>query len=219
MINKSYTVIVCENNIQVNDIQLTFKKKSNNNVLKIPKIITIDNWLASEYQDYLIIEKIKELYVLNGIEEKIIWEDIINSDLKKRQESKVSDITNIAQQAINANRIISTYHIDAKELQKKMAYKEPKYFLEWRNEFQKECLKKGLTTKYDFINKFTELQQEKIIIKNEKILLISFDESKNSHKKLITELSKNNEISDDLANKKIKCVPTQNAYQNYDHEI
>ena len=118
MINESYTVIVCENDIQVNDIRLTFKKQSNSNVLKIPKIITIDNWLASEYQDYLIIEKIEELYVLNGIEEKIIWEDIINSDLKKRQESKVSDITNIAQQAINANRIISTYHIDAKELQK-----------------------------------------------------------------------------------------------------
>ena len=166
MINESYTVIVCENDIQVNDIRLTFKKQSNSNVLKIPKIITIDNWLASEYQDYLIIEKIEELYVLNGIEEKIIWEDIINSDLKKRQESKVSDITNIAQQAINANRIISTYHIDAKELQKNMAYKEPKYFLEWRNEFQKECLKKGLTTKYDFINKFTEFQQEKVIIKN-----------------------------------------------------
>ena len=116
MINESYTAIVCENDIQVNDIRLTFKKQSNSNVLKIPKIITIDNWLASEYQDYLIIEKIEELYVLNGIEEKIIWEDIINSDLKKRQESKVSDITNIAQQAINANRIISTYHIDAKEL-------------------------------------------------------------------------------------------------------
>ena len=109
---------------------------------------------------------------------KLSGEDIISSDLKKRQESKVSDITNIAQQAINANRIISTYHIDAKELQKNMAYKEPKYFLEWRNEFQKECLKKGLTTKYDFINKFTEFQQEKVIIKNEKILLINFDESK-----------------------------------------
>ena len=219
MINESYTAIVCENDIQVNDIRLTFKKQSNSNVLKIPKIITIDNWLASEYQDYLIIEKIEELYVLNGIEEKIIWEDIINSDLKKRQESKVSDITNIAQQAINANRIISTYHIDAKELQKNMAYKEPKYFLEWRNEFQKECLKKGLTTKYDFINKFTEFQQEKVIIKNEKILLISLDDSKCSYKRLIKELSKNNEISDDLANKKNKCVPTQNAYQNYDHEI
>jgi len=147
MINESYTAIVCENDIQVNDIRLTFKKQSKSNVLKIPKIITIDNWLASEYKDYLIIEKIEELYVLNGIEEKIIWEDIINSDLKKRQESKVSDITNIAQQAINANRIISTYHIDAKELQKNMAYKEPKYFLEWRNEFQKGMFKERTNDK------------------------------------------------------------------------
>ena len=37
MINESYTAIVCENDIQVNDIRLTFKKQSNNNVLKNPQ--------------------------------------------------------------------------------------------------------------------------------------------------------------------------------------
>ena len=106
MINKSYTIIVCENEIQSNDIRHIFKKQSNINVLKIPKIITLDNWISSEYQDYLIIEKIDELLVLNGVEEKIIWEKIIGNDLKQRQEKKVTDVTNIAQQAINANRII-----------------------------------------------------------------------------------------------------------------
>ena len=111
MINKSYTIIVCENEIQSNDIRHIFKKQSNINVLKIPKIITLDNWISSEYQDYLIIEKIDELLVLNGVEEKIIWEKIIGNDLKQRQEKKVTDVTNIAQQAINANRIISTYQI------------------------------------------------------------------------------------------------------------
>ena len=132
MINKSYTIIVCENEIQSNDIRHIFKKQSNINVLKIPKIVTLDNWISSEYQDYLIIEKIDELLVLNGVEEKIIWEKIIGNDLKQRQEKKVTDVTNIAQQAINANRIISTYQIDTSELKDYIAYKEPKYFLEWR---------------------------------------------------------------------------------------
>ena len=116
MINKSYTIIVCENEIQSNDIRHIFKKQSNINVLKIPKIITLDNWISSEYQDYLIIEKIDELLVLNGVEEKIIWEKIIGNDLKQRQEKKITDVTNIAQQTINANRIISTYQIDTSEL-------------------------------------------------------------------------------------------------------
>ncbi|MBT7690252.1 MAG: hypothetical protein HN585_05195, partial [Nitrosomonadales bacterium] len=108
MINNSYSIVVCENEIQANDIRLTYKKQSKINVLKIPKIKTLDNWIASEYQDYLMIEKVKkELFILNGIEEKIIWERIIRNDLKKRQENKVTDITNIAQQAINANRILS----------------------------------------------------------------------------------------------------------------
>ncbi|MGY8854688.1 MAG: hypothetical protein ACKVHZ_00700, partial [Burkholderiales bacterium] len=116
MINKSYTIIVCENEIQSNDIRHIFKKQSNINVLKIPKIITLDNWISSEYQDYLIVEKIDELLVLNGVEEKIIWEKIIGNDLKQRQEKKITDVTNIAQQTINANRIISTYQIDTSEL-------------------------------------------------------------------------------------------------------
>ena len=135
MINKSYTIIVCENEIQSNDIRHIFKKQSNINVLKIPKIITLDNWISSEYQDYLIVEKIDELLVLNGVEEKIIWEKIIGNDLKQRQEKKITDVTNIAQQTINANRIISTYQIDTSELKDYIAYKEPKYFLEWRSEF------------------------------------------------------------------------------------
>ena len=178
MINKSYTIIVCENKIQSNDIRHIFKNQSNINVLKIPKIITLDNWISSEYQDYLIVEKIDELLVLNGVEEKIIWEKIIGNDLKQRKEKKITDVTNIAQQTINANRIISTYQIDTSELKDYIAYKEPKYFLEWRSEFKRECTKKKLVTKYDFINKFKQLQKEKTIIKNEKILFISLDTCK-----------------------------------------
>ena len=219
MINKSYTIIVCENEIQSNDIRHIFKKQSNINVLKIPKIITLDNWISSEYQDYLIVEKIDELLVLNGVEEKIIWEKIIGNDLKQRQEKKITDVTNIAQQTINANRIISTYQIDTSELKDYIAYKEPKYFLEWRSEFKRECTKKKLVTKYDFINKFKQLQKEKTIIKNEKILFISLDTYKDSHQKLFDELGKNNQVINYLDDKKNKCKPIQNAYQNYDHEI
>ncbi len=219
MINKSYTIIVCENEIQSNDIRHIFKKQSNINVLKIPKIITLDNWISSEYQDYLIVEKIDELLVLNGVEEKIIWEKIIGNDLKQRQEKKITDVTNIAQQTINANRIISTYQIDTSELKDYIAYKEPKYFLEWRSEFKRECTKKKLVTKYDFINKFKQLQKEKTIIKNEKILFISLDTCKDSHQKLFDELGKNNQVINYLDDKKNKCKPIQNAYQNYDHEI
>ena len=220
MINNSYSIVVCENEIQANDIRLTYKKQSKINVLKIPKIKTLDNWIASEYQDYLMIEKVKkELFILNGIEEKIIWERIIRNDLKKRQENKVTDITNIAQQAINANRILSTYHIDDSELQKNMAYKEPKYFQGWRGSFQKECAQKSLITKYDFINQFTELQKQKEIIKNEKILFISLDKFKISHQKLFEAMGTNNEVINDLDWEIIKSTPIHNAFQTYDHEI
>ena len=145
MMKESYNYVICENENQAYDIRLTFKKQSKNSALKVPKIETLDIWLANAYQDYLLNESThKELYLLNGIEEKIIWEKIIKNDLKKRQDNTVSDITNIAQQAINANRNISTYEINEAELKQNITYKEPKYFLDWRQSFKKECIEKIL---------------------------------------------------------------------------
>ena len=198
MEHKKHNVIVCENQIQVNNIQLAYKKQSKINILKIPKILTLDNWIASEYQEFLMIEKLQEFYILNGIEEKIIWEKIITNDLKKRQEKKITDVTNIAQKAINANRIISNHLIHDDELHQSNSYRELSYFLEWRKEFKEECSKKKLVTKYDFINIFITLQQEKFIVVGKDILFIGLDKSIASLKKLYDVLKKNNVVSEDL---------------------
>ena len=220
MMKESYNYVICENENQAYDIRLTFKKQSKNSALKVPKIETLDIWLANAYQDYLLNESThKELYLLNGIEEKIIWEKIIKNDLKKRQDNTVSDITNIAQQAINANRNISTYEINEAELKQNITYKEPKYFLDWRQSFKKECIEKNLATKYDFISIFTNLQQNKEIIKDEKILFINLDTNKKSHQKLFNQLKQVNIVTNDLDENKSKGHVNYQGYQNYEHEI
>ena len=220
MMKESYNYVICENENQVYDIRLTFKKQSKNSALKVPKIETLDIWLANAYQDYLLKEIThEELYLLNGIEEKIIWEKIIKNDLKKRQDNAIADITNIAQQAINANRIISIYEIDETELKQNITYKEPKYFLEWRQIFIKECVENNLVTKYDFINIFTNLQQDKDIIKDEKILFINLDTNKKSHQKLFNQLKHGNIVTNDLDERRLKGNINYKGYQNYEHEI
>ena len=220
MMKESYSYVICENENQVYDIRLTFKKQSKNSALKVPKIETLDIWLANAYQDYLLKEIThEELYLLNGIEEKIIWEKIIKNDLKKRQDNTIADITNIAQQAINANRIISTYEIDETELKQNITYKEPKYFLEWRQIFIKECVENNLVTKYDFINIFINLQQDKDIIKDEKILFINLDTNKKSHQKLFYQLKQGNIVTNDLDERGLNGNINYKGYQNYEHEI
>ena len=220
MMKESYSYVICENENQVYDIRLAFKKQSKKNALKIPEIETLDIWLANAYQDYLLKEIThEELYLLNGIEEKIIWEKIIRNDLKKRQDNTVGDITNIAQQAINANRIISTYEIDETELKQNITYKEPKFFLEWRQSFEKECVEKNLATKYDFIKIFTNLQQDKEIIKDEKILFINLDTNKKSHQKLFNQLKQINFVTNDLDENRLKGHINHKGYQSYEHEI
>ena len=56
--------------------------------------------------------------------------------------------------------------------------------MEWRQSFEKECVEKNLATKYDFIKIFTNLQQDKEIIKDENILFINLDTNKKSHQKM-----------------------------------
>lgn len=220
MIKESYNLVICEDDNQAYDIRLIYKKQSQIKALKIPRIETLDIWLAEEYQNYLMVENNKiKLSLLNGIEEKILWEKIITSDLKIRKESAVTDITNLAQQAINANRIISTHHIKEVELEQNAVYKELKYFLEWRKDFKKKCSETNLITKYDFINFFTNLQKNNKIINDEKILFISIDEKKKSHEALFKELSKSNIIENQLNKKFPKVKIINNAYQSYEHEV
>ena len=54
MMKESYNYVICENENQAYDIRLTFKKQSKNSALKVPKIETLDIWLANAYQDYLL---------------------------------------------------------------------------------------------------------------------------------------------------------------------
>ncbi len=71
MEHKKHNVIVCENQIQVNNIQLAYKKQSKINVLKIPKILTLDNWIANEYQKCLMIETFKNFTFLMALKKRL----------------------------------------------------------------------------------------------------------------------------------------------------
>ena len=56
MMKETYNYVICENENQVYDIRLTLKKQSEINPIKLPKIETLDVWIANEYKDYLMVE-------------------------------------------------------------------------------------------------------------------------------------------------------------------
>ena len=83
MFTNSYNAILCQTENQVHDIQLIFRhrNKNQNKNTPIPEIKVIDRWLFEQFEEFCMIKFSDKNYkLLNGIDEKFIWEDIIKSE-------------------------------------------------------------------------------------------------------------------------------------------
>ena len=116
MITKSINTVICMTDNQVDDIKLTYREKVKNNSIELPPIYSLNRWLTKEFQEFCMVSQIDKIYsVLNGIEEKILWEKIIKRDLKEQKIQK-KQIDNITEKVISADKIIRQYKIKNTEL-------------------------------------------------------------------------------------------------------
>ena len=116
MIPKSTDTIICMTDNQVEDIKSLYKEKIEKKSIKIPPIYSINRWLIKEYKEFCMVSESNENYsVLNGIEEKILWEKIIQKDLKEQKFQK-KQIESITEKVITADKIIREYKIKNSEL-------------------------------------------------------------------------------------------------------
>ena len=92
MFIKSIDTIICMTDNQVEDMRLVFKEKIKRNSMQLPPIYSVDSWVKKEYQEFCMVGPVNESYsILNGIEEKILWEKIIKNDLKEEKFQKKTD--------------------------------------------------------------------------------------------------------------------------------
>ena len=196
MFKKTYDAIICMTENQVNDIQLIFKEKIQKKSIKIPAIFSLNRWMQKEYQEFCMIGPINENYnIMNGIEEKLLWERIIknspeNKDFQKKQ------IDEITEKVISAERIIREYRINKNELKKNETYLEIRDFNEWRNQFNNHCIKNKLFSRHSFIEFFIEKQKEYKIIDNQELLMVGFDDNSPLYQELINALTEKNKVKD-----------------------
>ena len=196
MIIKSDNTVICMTDNQVEDIKLIFKEKIKNNSIKLPRIYSINRWLNREFQEFCMVSQIDKNYsIINGIEEKILWERIIKKDLKE-QEFQKKQIESITEKVINADKIIRQYKIKDAELKEHAYSEEEKKFNKWINEFKSQCKQKSLISKLSFIEFFIEKQKEHNIIENQELLLFGFDNLNPLYEDLIKVLKKTNSLSE-----------------------
>lgn len=225
MFKKTYDAIICMTENQTHDIRYLFEQKQKNEkkkTIQIPNIEVMHRWVKNQFVDYCLSEGYEKIpYVINGIDEKFIWEEIIKSDLDKQKEYFSSiDINNICQMAMKANRLITEYSVNENDLKDNITYREVRSFYEWREIFIARCKKKNIITRYSFISLFIKHQKKYKIIKNQNLYLAGFDLNTPLLTKLKESLIEINNIDthDNNSNKE-KLTNKERKYDNPEAEI
>jgi len=91
--------------------------------------------------------------ILNGIEEKLLWESSIKQ--YKKSFFDLSNIENLSETAIQANRLIDQFNIGENTLKSEERSEEHTFFNAWRLIFKKYCSDKNVITFNDLL-KITE---------------------------------------------------------------
>jgi len=214
MFTNSYNAILCQTENQVNDIQLMFKNKNHNKNTPIPEIKVIDRWLFNQFEEFCMIKFSDKNYkLLNGIDEKFIWEEIIKAENKVEKGNFTQhDIENLCQIARAANIQIEEYCINKEDLRTNTATNG--IILKWRKQFKERCEHLKINPLYEFIPFFIEQQKDKNIINGQSLCIIGADTNIVIYNKLIEVLSRTNNVTkheqDNVGNNKIKAYTCDN---------
>tara|TARA_B110000114_G_scaffold72210_1_gene76558 strand:- start:1259 stop:3868 length:2610 start_codon:yes stop_codon:yes gene_type:complete len=179
---------------QVEDFRMIFKDEHQKKTIQLPGIYSLNRWLKKAYQEFCMISPIGEVFnIMNGIEERLLWEKIIKTDLKSQNFLK-TQIDGITEKVISADSLIRGNIISKDELKQNETYQEIRNFNEWSNQFNDYCLDNKLLSRNGFIEYFIKKQKEFGIIDNQELLLVGFDDNSPLYENLINALKERNEL-------------------------
>jgi probable DNA repair protein len=194
MLSNTKNTVICMTENQVEDIRLIFKDMHQKKTIQLPGIYSLNRWLKKEYQEFSMTDQIGEINnIMNGIEERLLWEKIIKNDLKNQSFLK-TEIDGITNKVISADSLIRDNLISKDELKKNEASTEMNDFNQWRNQFDNYCIENKLLSRSSFIELFIKKQKVFNIIDNQKLLLVGFDDNSLLYENLINTLKERNEI-------------------------
>ena len=194
MLSNTTNTVICMTENQVEDIRMIFKDKHQKKTIQLPGIYSLNRWLKKEYQEFCMIGPIGEVFkIMNGIEERLLWEKIIKTGLKSQNFLK-TQIDGITEKVISADSLIRENIISKDELKQNETYQEIRNFNEWSNQFNDYCLDNKLLSRNGFIEYFIKKQKEFGIIDNQELLLVGFDDNSPLYENLINALKERNEL-------------------------
>ncbi len=127
-------IYLCRNSKEAYKLSQHFDSKE--------KVCALHDFINSLFKKH---PNIKMPYrVLNGIEEKLLWESSIKQ--YKKSFFDLSNIENLSETAMQANRLIDQFNIGENTLKSEERSEEHAFFNAWRLLFKKHCSDKNVIT-------------------------------------------------------------------------
>jgi len=127
-------IYLCRNSKEAYKLSQHFDSKE--------KVCALHDFINSLFKKH---PNIKMPYrVLNGIEEKLLWESSIKQ--YKKSFFDLSNIENLSETAMQANRLIDQFNISENTLKSEERSEEHAFFNAWRLLFKKNCSDKNVIT-------------------------------------------------------------------------
>jgi len=134
------------------------------------KVMALHDFIISLFKKHPDI--LMPYRILNGIEEKLLWESCIKQHKKSFD---LSQIKNLSETASEANRLIDQFMISDNTLKSEESTEEHTFFSAWRLIFKAYCKDKGVITFAELINITTTHIKNRSISINHPLHFVGFD--------------------------------------------
>ena len=143
MYSEQKPIYLCRNSKEAFKLSKHFDSKE--------KVLALHDFINSLFKKHANIYM--PYRILNGIEEKLLWESSIKQ--YKKSFFDLSNIENLSETAIQANRLIDQFNIGDNTLKSEERSEEHTFFNAWRLIFKKYCSDKNVIT-FNNLLKITE---------------------------------------------------------------
>lgn len=100
-------------------------------------VLTLSQWLDSIIEQGVLSGKINAPKpCLNAFNEQLLWEEIINTSLKKNAFGELFDVSGLASAAMEANRYVIAWKL---HIPREQQAEESRQFVQWQRAFQQRC--------------------------------------------------------------------------------
>ncbi len=138
--------------------------------IQTPSVYALEGWLEVRWRDGSDSGQLPPSKLLGRLEERLVWEQVIEQDLARSDDFSLLQLGKAAQQAMRSRQLLLEYGCDYRSSAVSMAFREDpdcSAFLRWVTAFDQRLANEGLATSADAqraLLKLSPVNRESVVL-------------------------------------------------------